>query len=370
MRWWCTEKVLGSQSTNHVSSRRLECKFQFPFFVKSSIDFFSFNKIPSNIAHRTFWYFFYPLYSSNGIDALNNTELTLFHKTKKKFYFKTRIFVHNHFYFRPTVSLKHTTWMLSVGFCLLHFEKHRRRSNEKINLKKNPKIYSLESSSQHAAQVQLVACGVKIPSSISACKLRPPYRIDRFQSLLDPRPHKFSNSLGVNHWSLNFIHRPRPPDPNRDLYNSAVVVLQRTGSTSKFMVSFQLVVHRAVVSVIVVDSWVFVAPAIDSVACCWMTICVAFISPSPTTALPEMKPLLSTHNICLKCGNWSGVMTLNAVPISEPIGRDTGTETTVLPASDVATRRVVRGATFNWNEHQRTIWFENYILRWVLYWCY
>lgn len=182
---------------------------------------------------------------------------------------------------------------------------------------------------------------------MSACKLRPPYRIDRFQSLLDPRPHKFSNSLGVNHWSLNFIQRPRPPEPNRDLYNSAVVVLQRTGNTSRFIVSFQLVVHRAVVSVIVVDSWVFVAPAIDSVACCWMTMCVAFMSPSPTTAFPEMKPLLSTHNICLKCGNWSGVMTLNAVPINEPIGRDTGTETTVLPASDVATKRVVRGATFN-----------------------
>lgn len=198
-----------------------------------------------------------------------------------------------------------------------------------------------------------------MPSSISACKLRPPYRIERFQSLLDPRPHRFSNSLGVNHCSLYLMHRPRPPDPRRAFTNSAVVVLQRTGSVSMFIVSFQLVVHCCcdIVwtccccwwSVMVVDSCVLVPVVVVMVSfgpcccCCWwITMWVAFISPStsPTTAFPEMNPLLSTQSICLKWGNWSGVITLKAVPISDPTGSETGTDTTVLPPSDVVTRRV------------------------------
>lgn len=236
----------------------------------------------------------------------------------------------------------------------------KRSENKTIRKALGMLVYLLESSSQHAAQVQLVACGVRMPSSISACKLRPPYRIERFQSLLDPRPHKFSNSLGVNHWSLYLMHRPRPPDPRRALTSSAVVVLQRTGNVSMFMVSFQLVVHCCcdIVwtcccccwwSVMVVDSCVLVPVVVVMVSfgpcccCCWwITMWVAFISPStsPTTALPEMKPLLSTQSICLKWGNWSGVMTLKAVPMSDPTGSETGTDTTVLPPSDVVTRRV------------------------------
>lgn len=226
----------------------------------------------------------------------------------------------------------------------------------------------LESSSQHAAHVQLVACGVIMPSSINACKLRPPNRIDRFQSLLEPRPHKFSNSLGVNHWSLYFIHRPRPPEPRRDLYNSAVVVLHRTGSTSRFTVSFQLVVFIMADCVVCADCcsccccgdvccWWFKIAALwllavvvvvavvipsDGVPCCCMRICVGLRSPtSLTTALPAMNPLLSTQSICLKFGNWSGVITLNAVPINEPTGSDTGTDTTVPLSVVVATNRVV-----------------------------
>lgn len=250
--------------------------------------------------------------------------------------------------------------------------------NTRINYIRIEK-YSLESSSQHAAHVQLVACGVIIPSSISAWRLRPPYRIDRFQSLLEPRPHKFSNSLGVNHWSLYFMHRPRPPEPNRDLNSSAVVVLHRIGNTSRFIVSFQLVGKMASWSVCCCcccwcwfcvcvcccccccccACWfwccselraaascccpLFVDMVSDVGACCCMTICVGFISPptSLTTALPDRKPLLSTHSICLKCGSWSGVITLKAVPINEPTGSDTGTETTVPLSVVAATKRVV-----------------------------
>lgn len=105
------------------------------------------------------------------------------------------------------------------------------RVHQQIGLKIKCKCL-LESSSQHAEHVQLVACGVNIPSSISACKLRPPYLIERFQSLLDPRPQRFSNSLGVYQVSLCFMHRPRPPEPNRALYSSAVVVLHLIGRTS------------------------------------------------------------------------------------------------------------------------------------------
>jgi hypothetical protein len=84
-------------------------------------------------------------------------------------------------------------------------------------------VLTAVSSSQHAEQVQLVACGVRIPSSINVCRLRPPNLILLFQSLLDARPQSASNSLGVYHISANLMQRPRPPDPNRCLCNSALV---------------------------------------------------------------------------------------------------------------------------------------------------
>lgn len=87
------------------------------------------------------------------------------------------------------------------------------------------------SSSQHELHVQLVACGVNIPSLISVCILWPPKRIERFQSLLDARPHAVSNSRGVNHSLPIFMQRPLPPEPSRVLCSSAEVFLQRTGNT-------------------------------------------------------------------------------------------------------------------------------------------
>jgi hypothetical protein len=84
-------------------------------------------------------------------------------------------------------------------------------------------VLTAVSSSQHAEQVQLVACGVRIPSSIKVCRLLPPNLILLFQSLLDARPQSASNSLGVYHESANLIQRPRPPEPNRCLCNSALV---------------------------------------------------------------------------------------------------------------------------------------------------
>lgn len=44
------------------------------------------------------------------------------------------------------------------------------------------------------------------------------------------------------------------------------------------------------------------------------------------------------HSICLKCGSWSGVMTLKVVPSN---GNETGTETTVPLSVVAATKRVV-----------------------------
>lgn len=82
-----------------------------------------------------------------------------------------------------------------------------------------------EVSSQQAEQVQLVAWGVRIPSSIKVCKDRPPNFIDLFQSLEDARPQTDSNSLGVNQTSPDLIHLPRPPEPNFTLCSSADVFL-------------------------------------------------------------------------------------------------------------------------------------------------
>lgn len=48
--------------------------------------------------------------------------------------------------------------------------------------------------------------------------------------------------------------------------------------------------------------------------------------------------MLIYHSICLKCGNWSGVMTLKVVPNN---GNETGTDTTVPLSVVAATKRVV-----------------------------
>lgn len=156
------------------------------------------------------------------------------------------------------------------------------------------------------------------------------------------------------------MHRPRPPLPSRFLYSSAVVVLQRTGSTSMFRISFQLVELLLEVPVELpspppplplVSGWspppLRSAPsgftpssAVEesvvlpsSVVAGWNTMCVALPSPvrSPIT-LPEMKPLLSTQIIGLKCISCSGVMTLYVLPLL--VGRVT-TVASPLPATAV-----------------------------------
>uniref|UniRef100_A0A182JAB5 Uncharacterized protein n=1 Tax=Anopheles atroparvus TaxID=41427 RepID=A0A182JAB5_ANOAO len=239
---------------------------------------------------------------------------------------------------------RHHFWLgLVPSSSLVGGEQSDRRA------KKDGYLLSPDSSSQQAEQVQLVACGVRMPSSMSVCKLRPPYRIERFQSLLDPRPQMFSNSLGVYQVSLCLMHFPRPPEPSRLLYSSPVVVLQRTCSTStlaRWLASALLLSTRYswvepcwepccwplfcdwLLSTSTPSSW---SPAL----CCWMTMWVCFSSPprSPTTVLLETNPLLSTHIIGLKCCIWSEVSTLKvAPPISVPTGRETGTCTTcVLP---------------------------------------
>ena len=202
----------------------------------------------------------------------------------------------------------------------------------------------LASSSQQAEHVQLVACGVNTPSSMSACRLRPPYRIDLFQSwnwifgiffrkidillistLLDPRPHRFSNSLGVYQLSLCLILLPRPPEPSRTLNSSAVVVLHRIGRMSMFIgCSAQLPLE--------LDEWWLLFPLFwwfwlltccstccnccctsaaicSAVLCCWMTMVLMpspeFVSPEFRTLL-ERKPLLSRHSIgFIMCCIWS-----------------------------------------------------------------
>lgn len=57
------------------------------------------------------------------------------------------------------------------------------------------------------------------------------YRILRFQSLLEARPHRASNSEGVYQVSPNLTQRPRPPEPNLFLWSSALVFLHLTGRT-------------------------------------------------------------------------------------------------------------------------------------------
>ena len=72
-------------------------------------------------------------------------------------------------------------------------------------------ILTTVGSSQHAAQVQDVAWGCKIESSIRQLIDRPAYLILRFQSLLLARPQYTSNSLGVYHSLFILIHFPLPP---------------------------------------------------------------------------------------------------------------------------------------------------------------
>ena len=73
-------------------------------------------------------------------------------------------------------------------------------------------LLTTDSSSQHDAHVQDAAWGVRIPSSIRQNNVLPPYRILLFQSLLLPRPHKFSNSEGVYQLPSYLMHLPLPPD--------------------------------------------------------------------------------------------------------------------------------------------------------------
>jgi len=104
-------------------------------------------------------------------------------------------------------------------------------TKDNIHILKKYKLTADESSTQ-LEQIQLDACGVRNPLSIKVCKVLPPNRILRFQSFELPRPHKASNSVGVNHSFPALIHLPLFPDPNRDLYSSAFVSLHRTGRTS------------------------------------------------------------------------------------------------------------------------------------------
>lgn len=157
------------------------------------------------------------------------------------------------------------------------------------------------SSSQQAAQVQEVAWGFKICSSMRVCKLLPPNRILRFQSLLDALPQRASNSLGVYHSVPSLIQRPLPPDPNLLLCNSAFVFLHLTGNTAKLADSDQLYIGWE----LGVDTWIC-SDSVSSVLF-WITIWVAFSSPfqrrgSVSLSLrgSQMKPL-STHNICRSC---------------------------------------------------------------------
>lgn len=207
----------------------------------------------------------------------------------------------------------------------------------------------LASSSQHAEHVQLVACGVNTPSSMSAWRLRPPYRIDLFQSLLEPRPQRFSNSLGVYQPSLCFIHRPRPPEPRRVLKSSAVVVLQRIGRISMFIgcsAQFPLELDDVWWLLLLLFWWFWlltccstccscwwtsaaICSAVGCCCCCWMTMALSpsdeFASPDDMTLL-EMKPLLSRQSIgFMMCCIWS-------LEIIEPTGRVTGTLTNFLQA--------------------------------------
>lgn len=62
-----------------------------------------------------------------------------------------------------------------------------------------------------------------------------------------------------------------------------------------------------------------------SLICACVRACVLYVS-------------IVYHSICLKCGNWSGVMTLNVVPNK---GNETGTDTTVPLSVVAATKRVV-----------------------------
>lgn len=157
------------------------------------------------------------------------------------------------------------------------------------------------SSSQHAAQVQEVAWGFKICSSIRVWRLLPPNRILRFQSLLEALPQRASNSLGVYHSVPSLIHRPLPPDPNLLLCNSAFVFLHLIGSTARFAESDQLYIGW----VLGVDTCIC-SDSVSSVLF-WITMWVAFSSPfqrrgseSLSWRGSQMNPL-STHSICLNC---------------------------------------------------------------------
>lgn len=168
-----------------------------------------------------------------------------------------------------------------------------------------------------------------MPSSISACILRPPNLMDLFQSLLDALPQRASNSLGVYHSMPYLMHRPRPPDPNRCLCNSAEVFLQRTGRTGMLTVSAheRVLIAREVVVEVELSSCAD-ACEVAGDGGFWITMWVVFISSD--TGPPDMNPL-STHIIGLKWGSWSDVITLKVVPVIRvPTGRDTGTVTTPL----------------------------------------
>ena len=89
-------------------------------------------------------------------------------------------------------------------------------------------LLTTASSSQHAAQVQEVACGCRIPSSIKHCSVLPPYRMLLFQSLLLALPANASNSLGVYHTpSILLIHFPRPPVQNTKMITSVIFHFKR-----------------------------------------------------------------------------------------------------------------------------------------------
>lgn len=164
----------------------------------------------------------------------------------------------------------------------------------------NNDILTALSSSQHAAHVQDVAWGFKICSSIRVCRLLPPNRILRFQSLLDARPQRASNSLGVYQSDPSLMQRPLPPDPNLLLCNSAFVFLHLTGRTAKFADSDQLYIGWEVG----VDTCMCSCSASSALFC--ITMWVVFSSPfqrrgsSFSWRGSQINPL-STHSICLNC---------------------------------------------------------------------
>lgn len=55
------------------------------------------------------------------------------------------------------------------------------------------------------------------------------------------------------------------------------------------------------------------------------TCCMTIVLSSVPEASVAMYPLLSTHSMGLKWGNWSWVITLKVLVMSEPTGKETGT---------------------------------------------